>query len=723
MASDTLGSTVHPGMKGRQTRFSWPALTWPVLIEAAISNIQVQRQNSMLWVPVFLVCGNWIYFEQGHEPSVWLAVLILIGAGGLFAFKSRSAAVAIIALVFCGFAFAKLREEMIHTPLLRGPTTGVIVGGYVADIENKGGERREVVVAVDEATGIPFDEIPNRVRVAATGVEHLQIGDYISFETYLAPLPRPVLPGGFDFGRMLYFQSIGATGRMIGQPSLEERPIPWQFEYRRVFRAIRSGISTRITAVIPGALGHLADAMVSGERSLIPAEMNTSLQISGLAHIISISGLHMSMVAGGVFWAVRALLALSPLMALRCPIKKIAAVVAMIFGLFYMLLADSGSATERSYIMIAVMFFAILVDRPAFSMRNLAIAAILILVFTPEESVGASFQMSFLAVMGLGAFFQWWNNPSRETKKMRKGRVQFWAQKIWHVLVASTLTTMVAGGTSSIAAAYHFGRLSPFSIVANGITLPIMGLFVMPPALLATLAMPLGLEYVPLKIMEFGLWLVMLVSDWVAHWEGANLLIAQPNIMGIILIFFGVTFVCIGIGAFRLAGVAVVLIGLLVTPLGQRPVLLIEDRAANVAILDGEGHYVFANAEKNKFVAQKWLQHNGETNTLTEAALRPGWDCVEGDCFSQMSNPSVAFLHREREATTPDYCPMVDILIADYPLHFACRNAKLRIDRFDVWRNGAYAVYRSGNQFRVETAKAMQGQRPWVYEPRKSIKN
>lgn len=723
MAFEVADSIVVQGLKGQ----AWPnAWAWPSfsrLLESTQKSLELQKQNIVLWVPIFLLAGIWAYFQMGQEPSLWLTLVFAAIAIGLSSMRHKSTIAFFVAIAIAGFVLAKLREEVVHTPVLRGSTSGAIIGGYVADLDNRGQGRRELVVAVEEATGIPQDEIPARVRLAAVNVDQLQIGDYITFEAYLSPLPRPVIPGGFDYGRMLYFQSIGATGRLLGEPSIEQRTVPWAFEYRRIFRGMRSYISQRMIAVIPGAIGHLADAMVSGERAAIPAEMNTSLQISGLAHIISISGLHMSMVAGGVFWAVRALLALAPFFALRWPIKKIAAVAALIVGFIYMLLADSGSATERSYIMIAVMFFAVLVDRPAFSLRNLALSAIIILVITPEESVGASFQMSFLAVMGLGAFFAWWNHREGPAEIKKLSRAEIWLRKIANIVVASTLTTLVAGGTSSIAAAYHFGRLSPFSIVANGITLPIMGVLVMPPALVATLAMPLGLEYLPLKVMEFGLWLTMLVSDTVASWPGANVLIHQPNILGILLIFFGIATLSIGIGKFRFAGLAAALVGLMITPLSASPTILVEDRAANVAVLNSYGEYIFANGNKNKFVGNKWLQHNGEEITLAEAALKPGWDCVEGDCFSPLASMNVAFLHQEKNAAPSDYCPQSEIIIADYPLHYGCRQAKLRIDRFDVWRNGAYAIYVSGSRFTLETAKGMQGQRPWVYEPRKAIKD
>lgn len=713
MASGALGSTVGGGIKGQGVSVETAVALLRAYIANVIAALKAQEARALLWAPLFLISGNWIYFALASEPSITLTACLAVAGAVLFWLRRKNIAFLLMALIVTGFCATKFRAEIVATPMLRGSTHGAIIGGYVTDADNKLKGGRQLVVTVEEQTGIPDDEVPKRVRVYATEAKDLQIGDYITFEAYLTPLPRPVEPGGFDYGRMLYFESIGAAGRMIGAPSPELRPVPWQFEYRRIFRALRTAISDRITAVIPGPIGHLADSMVSGERSGIPQEMNRSLQISGLAHIISISGLHMSMVAGGVFWAVRALLALIPFFALRFPIKKIAAVVALVVGLIYTLLADSGSATERSYLMIAVMFTAVLFDRRALSLRNLAIAAILILLMTPEESVGASFQMSFLAVLGIAGLAEYQRNRPRADHSPTR------FEKIRHAVVAAALTTLVASGASTIAAAYHFDRLSPYGVIANGLTMPVSELLVMPPALVAVLLMPFGLEYYPLKVMEWGLTLTMQVSDWIASFPLANILVTKPWLPGILLLAFAATIIAIGGKGLRLLGVAVALAGIIVASHQSRPAILIEDRAANVALLDGENNYVLAS-DANRFVASKWLLGNGEEATPLEASQRDGWDCNTGDCFTTLTPMSLSYL-REKSGNGL-YCPNTQIIIADFPLKHQCK-ARLVIDRFDVWRNGAYALSFNNGRYELQTARGEQGMRPWAYDSRKSIRN
>src|SRR5207248_890041 len=223
-----------------------------------------------------------------------------------------------------------------------------------------------------------------------------------------------------------------------------------------------------------------AEALITGETASLPRQVINSLQVSGLYHIVSISGLHMSLVAGGIFWLVRALLALSPYFAVNYPIKKWAAVAALIAGLFYMLLAGAEVATQRSYIMIAIMLIAILADRPALSLRNLVIAALIILTLFPEAALSASLQMSFLAVMGLLAFHEAWLEMQGAKPAEPAGPLLRSIRSIWRSFIATAFTTFIAGGLSSIAAVYHFGRLAPYSLLANLLALPVVSFIVMP---------------------------------------------------------------------------------------------------------------------------------------------------------------------------------------------------------------------------------------------------
>ncbi len=714
---DSIGGR---GFKGAV--FPFDAVT---LFERAINYLRaayaLQSGRLVIWAPVFLGIGIWTYFNLPDEPSLIAIAGLAIPIAVLFWLGRHYSIAILIGLILLGFALSKARQEIVATPLLRATVSSSEISGFIADADNRGGNKRVLVIELDGATNVPLDEMPNRARISTFDAPTALIGDYVRFTARLSPLPTPVMPGGFDYGRDLYFQSIGAMGSNVSPPVFEDRPVPWKFVERRFFHKLRSVMGARITAAIPGSIGAFANSIVTGERAAIPAEMNTSLQISGLAHIISISGLHMSLVAGGVFWVMRAFLALFPALALHYPIKKWSAVVALIVGFIYMLLADSGSATERSYIMIAVMFFAILVDRPAVSMRNIALAALIILVFNPEEAVRASFQMSFLAVIGIVAFFEYWNNRPVDMRAHEATRLSRFASYGLKLFAGSVLTTIVAGGLSSIAAVYHFGRLSPYGTVSNALALPIADLIVMPAAMLGVLLMPFGLEYWPFKLVEIGLQATMWISDSIAAWPYANGMVPQPSLLGVSMMVAGALIICLVLGAFRWLGAILLLLGIYIGATPKLPNILIEDRGSNVAIRDVAGNYVLADARKGKFAAEKWLQSNGQVETMDASVARPGWTCAENMCFSDLASLSVAYVHEPTDAEWE--CPPTEIIVADFPLREKCAEAKLKIDRFDVWKFGAHAIYIDRDVAGVKTAKGEQGNRPWVFEPRSKPKS
>ncbi len=678
--------------------------------------VEAQRGNTVLWAPVVLTFGIWFYFALPQEPALWLALLFVAVAALCFWFARGAMMILLIAIFLGGFGLAKFRSEMVATPLLHSTTDALAVVGIVHESEGGGARRGTLVIEPSQIEGFTTAQIPLRLRLSNfTKNGRPAIGARVAFKARLSPLPVPTQPGGFDYGRQLYFQEIGGTGRITSPIDVLGEVQSWSINVSAVLEDIRQNIGARVRQHLSGTIAAVAEAMITGERAAIPKEINTSLQISGLAHILSISGLHMSLAAGGVFWVVRALLALFPAIALNYPIKKWAAVAALAFGFVYMLLAGSQAATQRSYIMLAVMFLAVLVDRPAISLRNLALAALVILVMQPESAIQASFQMSFMAVMGLAAFFQYWNRPVTENEYRVESRWMFYARKFGKILVASVLTTLVAGAFSSIPAAYHFGRLAPYGVLANGLAIPVMSLIVMPFALISVLLMPLGLEGYPLAILGQGLELVLAISDYVASLPGAQRIIPQVPIGAAILLALGAAILCLMQGRGRLGGVAAIAGGIAVAQFTTLPDIFIERSAANMAYRNAAGELVFAITQKGRFAGEKWLQTNGEEVSFKDATARPGWICVGRSCRASVKGKAVGFFLDG--ADSQPSCDHLDIVVANYPLRGACKSVPIRIDRFDVWRKGSHAAFLDGQAISIVSGSAARGLRPWVVVP------
>ncbi len=674
-----------------------------------------------LWSPVLMVTGIWAYFGLVQEPTVLLCGAL--GGAALLAFallRTRPIAVA-LAIVATGFVLAKMRTDFIATALLRAPVLAVQVKGHIVDIDIRSAKRATLVVEVEQILGVPLVEQPRRIRLTAfkfaTG---LNVGTLVKFSADLSPLPRPVQPGAFEFGRQLFFQSIGAVGRIRGDIEPAAASVPWRFVLRRSFHDLRVSIGERVRATISGPLGHFADAIITGERAAIPPSMTESLQRSGLFHILSISGLHMSLVVGGVFWLFRAVLALIPWLALRYPIKKWAALAGLVAGLFYMLLADSGPATERSYVMVAVMLFAILVDRPGISMRNLALAALIILVFAPEQALAASFQMSFMAVLGIAAFFDWWQRSGIGEPKAGRTWMQQMPRRIGLFVIASLATSVVAGALSSIPAVHHFGRLAPFSVIANALALPVVGIIIMPMALIGTLLLPFGLEYLPYSIMEQGLKVLMQISDWIAAWKWSGMAPPPLGATSAAGLALAAMVFCLGKSWLKWTGLAIAGVAMIAGQMGQAPDVIIEERARNVAVRTETGLLTLALPRATRFATSRWLRAEGDVAEFSAIKVRTGWTCSAVSCLAQVHGKSVIYLLDEAEKNLQ--CPATDILIAAFPLRRKCRGTSITIDRFDVWREGAISLTYSNGAFAKSNSVMTSTHRPWGYQPRARIK-
>lgn len=698
---------------GRSPRLAW-------LAEALQSAVDAQRGRGLLWCAPALAAGAGLYFALSEEPGQLLTLAVATLAL-LLLWLGRTAPLALLAgALALGFALASFQAQRAAGPMLTASTPEVTVVGLVESIETTSPARLVMVLAPDSIETIGADRLPRALRLSLLKRQGVPaVGTRISFKARLATLPVPVEPGGFDYGRSLWLDGIGGTGRVTSTVvTLADGPralLPvdsWLAD-------VRAAMGARIRAALAEPYASFAEALITGERSSIPPQINKSLLISGLYHILSISGLHMWLAAGGVFWVLRAGLALFPGLALRYPIRRWAAAAALLMGLFYMLLANGGAATARSFIMVAIVFFAIIVERPAVSIRNLALAAVILLLVDPQAAIEASFQMSFLAVLGLVAFYEAWahyragQGPADPRPRHWSLRLAAWAGAAF---TASLATSFIAGFSSSLPAAYHFGRISPYGVLANGLAVPVIGALVMPFALLAAVLMPLGLEYWPLLVMGKGLQLVMMISDFVASLPGANEMIARPWEPAILVTVSGLVVLCLLSGPVRLAGLAIMAVGgalMLAEP--PQPDLLVEARGQNVALRNSTGQLVPAQPRRARFAVEKWLQATGDEASLGEAAKRSGWSCLGARCEATVKGRRIVYLSGGEGGFVD--CRGADVVIAAFPLRGACRHARLRIDRFDLWRRGAYAVYLSEPDILVRTARGEQGRRPWVVAP------
>jgi competence protein ComEC len=377
-------------------------------------NLVAERERWFLWLPVAMGSGVALYFALPVEPSLWLGTAALGGTIVLVVVLIRRSVLRGLAIGLClallGFAGAQLRTFLVAAPMLSSKIQGVKLSGRVQEVEYLPTGRR---VRLDQLTIEGLDRPPAQIRLRlALQYPLLVPGDRVSMKATLAPPSRPVAPGSYDFRRDLFFDRIGgvgfAYGRInVGSLDLTHGPKELLRNFWHGFATLRAVIEGRILKSIPRPdVAGVAVAFVTGSQTAVPKDALVAMRNSGLAHLLSVSGLHVGLVAGILFFLSRAGLALVPPLALRWPIKKWAAGIALVGAVFYALLSGASVPIVRACLMAGIALFAIICDRQPVSMRLIAWAALFVLSLWPESLIGPSFQLSFAAIIALTAMWE-----------------------------------------------------------------------------------------------------------------------------------------------------------------------------------------------------------------------------------------------------------------------------------------------------------------------------
>jgi competence protein ComEC len=450
-------------------RRSAPAGTAAERLFAAIARqLEAEQERWFLWLPVLFGAGIALYFALPAEPLTLVALMPAVAALALHLAGPRGGVAGLVTAALLaatlGVAAAKLRTEAVRAPVLQSQLQGqpqghgraLEVHGRLELIEPRAGKGQRLTIRVTALEKHEAHAWPARVRVV-TRAENaaLKPGDAVRLRATLNPPPGPSLPGDYDFARAAWFKGLGAVGYADAAAEIDaDAPGPTLAQHASAAIArVRQAIGQRILAALPGETGAIANALITGERGGISEETNQAFRDSGLFHILSISGLHMVIMAGAVFLCIRVVLAAIPAIALCYPIKKWAAAGAMLGAFGYLLISGAEFATVRSYIMISIMFLAVLLDRPAMALRNVALAALAILVLWPESLLDAGFQMSFAAVVALVSAY--------EALRLRAAERDGTARRGWFAATLVFLggiltTTLIASLAVAPFGIYHF---------------------------------------------------------------------------------------------------------------------------------------------------------------------------------------------------------------------------------------------------------------------------
>jgi len=691
-----------------------PAAVW--LAQAIARRLEAEQERWFLWLPVLFGCGIALYFALPSEPPTLVALMPALAALALHLAGPRTGlgglCTAALLAATLGVATAKLRTETVRAPVLQSQARPIVVHGWVELIEPRAGKGQRLTVRVSALGNYGVDALPIRVRIVTrAGTKDLEPGDAVRLKATLNAPPGPSLPGDYDFARSAWFSGLGAVGYAEGAAEIdaEAHPPPIGLRLTASIARVRQAIGARILAALPGETGAIANALVTGERGGITEATNQAFRDSGLFHILSISGLHMVIMAGAVFLSIRLTLAAIPAIALVYPIKKWAAAGAMLGAFGYLMISGAAFATVRSWIMISIMFLAVLLDRPAIALRNVALAALAILLAWPESLFDPGFQMSFAAVVALVSAYEWLRlRDAGGQGTLRRGVVGNTLLFLGGILT----TTLVAGLAVAPFGVYHFHNTQQFAMLANVLAIPICNFLVMPAALAALVAMPFGVEAAPLWLMGRGIEAMVWCAHAVAALPGAVGRVPAIPTAAFALIVAGGLWCALWGTRWRLLGIVPIALGLMLAPMAQRPDVLIGRGGTLVAVRGPDGKLSALADRGTAYELARWLEHDGDGRTPAEAGKARGFRCDSQGCTIQVKGLRLAVANSA--SALRDDCAQAAILVLKYPRPRGCRPPGTAIDIDDLKRRGAHALTIDDGKPGVTTVADTRGDRPWA---------
>ncbi|GIL38577.1 ComEC/Rec2 family competence protein [Roseiterribacter gracilis] len=661
-----------------------------------------ERPRRILWLPVAIGLGVVLYFELPNEPPTNIAAGIACIAAALAIWMRRwpvSVLPMALALVALGFAAAQFRAEHVAAPILTEATGPTSVEGVVTMLDPREAGLR-VLLSTPRVAGLASAATPQKLRVRLTqDSDTPRLGDRVRLVADLQPPMRPVAPGAYDQRRQLWFDGIGGTGWAVRRFD-RTRDLAGG-ETPSTVAQLRRDVVDRIGKVLEGGVGAIAIALLAGERGQMDEADVEAMRQSGLAHLLAISGMNIGIAAGFVFVVLRALLALSPFLALHWPIKKIAATAALLSAIAYTEFVGAPVSAERSMLMSGLVLSAIILDRATVSLRTVALAAIILLLAEPEELVGPSFQMSFGAVLAIVAVWE----------SIRK-RVFYWLEgggfvrRACAYLVGVACMSALATLATAPFALYHFQQISTWGVVANVIAVPLNDFWIMGWGVLAYALLPLGLEQIALVPMGWGIALLLDIARFFAGLPGAVLHVPALPTAAFFLAVAGGLWLLLWSHRVRhfgwLAVAAAVVIGCTATP----PDILVAEDGKLIGVRRDDGALALSTSKRGKFTADIWARRLGGAAQVPfpfAGVATPPLLCQRGACRAG----SVLLVEAKPPA---NLCDGVT-LVVDLVDREICPGVA-RIDRAKLQRDGAHTIdLRTGS---VMTVAAVAGTRPWT---------
>lgn len=682
------------------------------LSEGVEARLDAERERIALWLPVMLGAGIAAWFGLPTKMH-WIALLLVLAglalAGILAGWQRRAGRMLVVG---CGVAAAGMlliwgRALWVEAPVLAAP----VVTQFSAVVESveplpAKGQVRLIV----RPQGRP--DLPPRVRLTADGAQGAGIapGEAIGLRSRLMPPPAASLPGGYDFAQRAWFDRLGAVGTVLG----EVRRAPGAGQGAQTLRA---RLSSHIHEQIDGSAGGIAAALVAGDRGAIDPADEEAMRRSGLAHLLSISGLHVTAVVGFAMLLAMRLLGLSRRLALGGYVLPLAAAVAALVGGGYTLLAGAEVPTLRSFIAALLVLFAILLGREALTLRLVAAGALIVLLWRPEALAGPSFQLSFAAITAIVALHE-----GRWMQRFLMRREEAWPLRLGRAIVGLVITGLVVEVALAPIALFHFHKAGLYGALANVVAIPLTTFVIMPMEALALLFDAVGLGAPFWWVAEQALTLLIWLAHFVADAPGAVATLPVFPPWGFGLAVFGGLWLLLWHTGWRRWGIVPLLAGMAVLFVQPRPDLLVTSDGKHVAAAVPYGGYALLRAQAGDYVRDSVAEAAGIDATLGALADLDHVMCNRDFCrWTQRGRIILAARGRDRieGAEMAAACAAADVVISDRWLPRECVGRWLTVDRASLIKTGGLALYLGGRPHAAATLRAGD-EHPWRRPPQVS---
>lgn len=672
------------------------------MIKVLLSNISKEAESLFYWIPVAIGLGIIFFFQLPFDPDPNIAIAATISTI-LITYLLRkfyipyTIALAILFFVL-GYSAAQYRAISLDAPKIKEKIEDIWIEANISEITYFDNGRRLILENIDSDDLLSY-ETPLKIRVnTRSDVSSFQIGDRVLLKASLMPPPEPMIPNGFDFSYYLYFKQIGAIGFAKSRIILLDENTKNSFE--NYVNKLRKAIADRISSQIENPFAAIANGMMVGDASQINKDDFDIIRVSGIAHIIAISGMHIVCVVGMVFFATRFLLTRFSDFALRYNVKKVSALIAIIFSFIYLLISGSPVSAQRAFVMSSLVLSAIVFDRNSTPMRSIAISAIIILLITPEALMGASLQMSFAACVALIASYE----VSTKFFAHKFGR-SFIAKSTIYI-TSVTFSTLVAGAATAPFIIYHFNQFSTYSILANILCVPLSDFFIMPFGMISMLLMPVGLDFITLKPMEWGLIAMFNYAKYISELPNASFFIPSFTSYGMSFVIVGGLVLCFLSTRLRYAGLIAIVIGFTTLKDVRKPDIAIDKSGKFFVIKDEKDNLYFSAKRIPKFAKGAWMQNLGINDFQTINELN---SCDENSCYISNANSKSAYVVF---GEVQHQCKDADVVLNLSNQEYKCSNSKV-IKKADLIEKGGHLIWLLKDGIKIKTVLENRPKRIW----------